>query len=342
MPARTSSAVQRAACRRVRRAAARSGRGHRDRGSGGNAESVLELLYELRQLEQRHLFERVEQLVGAELRHGGGPSWYGGVPGWLGRSGNAGYAGVPSAGVAVSVAGSVGSSVAGAAVSVPGSVVNSAAGSLSACSASCCRSASASRTACDSGAANRLTACDSEPCRAPASFASRTALDSRSASRRISSAVTGRPSSTPPLINNRGWVRAKSRTPLAATTGSPSTKAIAVGPSSNDSSSANPACCAAILVRVFLTTAYRVSAPSARRNSVSCETVSPRYSVNTAAVAPVNASVSSATAAALSDLGMDLFLRVRPVGAIRKAPQRKTPRRRARGVGRVATANLGR
>src|SRR5664280_657358 len=326
MPARTSSAVQRAACRRVRRAAARSGRGHRDRGSGGNAESVLELLYELRQLEQRHLCERVEQLVGAELRHGGGPSWYGGVPGWLGRSGNAGYAGVPSAGVAVSVAGSVGSSVAGwlagsagsagaalrsvpgsagssvagAAVSVPGSVVNSAAGSLSACSARCCRSASASRTACDSGAANRLTGCDSEPCMAPASFASRTSLDSRSASRRISSAVTGRPSSTPPLINNRGWVRAKSRTPLAATTGSPSTKAIAVGPSSNDSSSANPACCAAILVRVFLTTAYRVSAPSARRNSVSCETVSPRYSVN--------------TAAALSDLGMDLFLRVRPVG----------------------------
>src|SRR5580692_5352477 len=51
-------------------AAARRGRtGHRDRGRGLDVEGVLELLYELRELEQRHLLERVEQCVVAELRH---------------------------------------------------------------------------------------------------------------------------------------------------------------------------------------------------------------------------------------------------------------------------------
>src|SRR3954453_372250 len=44
---------------------------HRDGGGGGDLEGVLELLHELRQLEEGHLLERVEQLVGAELRHGG-------------------------------------------------------------------------------------------------------------------------------------------------------------------------------------------------------------------------------------------------------------------------------
>src|SRR3954454_2556948 len=52
--------------------AARGGRrGDGDRGGRGHAEGVLELLDELAQLDQRHLLERVEQLVGAELRHGG-------------------------------------------------------------------------------------------------------------------------------------------------------------------------------------------------------------------------------------------------------------------------------
>src|SRR3954467_10563507 len=44
---------------------------HRDGGGGGDLEGLLELLHELRQLEEGHLLERVEQLVGAELRHGG-------------------------------------------------------------------------------------------------------------------------------------------------------------------------------------------------------------------------------------------------------------------------------
>src|SRR5690606_8060443 len=43
-----------------------------DGGGGGHAEGVLELLHELAELEEGHLLESVEQLVGAELRHGGG------------------------------------------------------------------------------------------------------------------------------------------------------------------------------------------------------------------------------------------------------------------------------
>src|SRR3954447_9971720 len=56
-------------------AGAGTGRGgdarHRDGGGGGDLAGLLELLHELRQLEEGHLLERVEQLVGAELRHGG-------------------------------------------------------------------------------------------------------------------------------------------------------------------------------------------------------------------------------------------------------------------------------
>src|SRR5690606_34676269 len=46
------------------------GGGHgRDRRGGLDVEDLLELLHELRELEKGHLLERVEQLVGAELRH---------------------------------------------------------------------------------------------------------------------------------------------------------------------------------------------------------------------------------------------------------------------------------
>src|SRR6185437_10985657 len=47
------------------------GAGNGDRSGGGDLEGLLELLHELRQLDERELLERVEQLVGAELRHGG-------------------------------------------------------------------------------------------------------------------------------------------------------------------------------------------------------------------------------------------------------------------------------
>ena len=55
-------------------AAAGAGRRRRprDRGGRGDVEGVLELLHELGELDQGHLLERVEQLVGAQLRHGVG------------------------------------------------------------------------------------------------------------------------------------------------------------------------------------------------------------------------------------------------------------------------------
>ena len=87
---------------------------------------------------------------------------------------------------------------------------------------------------------------------APASFASSTSRDSRSASLRTSSADIARPSNTPPLITSSGWVFANSRRPLAASTGSPETKASAVGPVNNVSRPLMPASTAARLASVFL------------------------------------------------------------------------------------------
>src|SRR6516225_5208122 len=52
-------------------AAARGRGGHRDRGRGLDVEGLLELLDEVRQLKEGHLLEGVEQVVGAELGHGG-------------------------------------------------------------------------------------------------------------------------------------------------------------------------------------------------------------------------------------------------------------------------------
>ena len=92
------------------------------------------------------------------------------------------------------------------------------------------RSASTRRAVWASGAANSATAPDSDAFMAPASLASSTSRDSRSASFLISSAVRDLPSITPPLITRSGLALAKSRRPLAASTGSPLTKAIADGP----------------------------------------------------------------------------------------------------------------
>ena len=76
--------------------------------------------------------------------------------------------------------------------------------------------------------------------------------------------------------------------------------ATADGPTSRSSEMSTPASFAAILVRVFFTTEYFVSAPSARRSCFIAVTVKPRYSVSTVALAVRKSSVSSATAAALS------------------------------------------
>src|SRR5690606_30492822 len=52
-----------------------TGSSNGDRSSSGDLEGLLECLHELRELEQGQFLERVEQLFGGELRHGGGPSW---------------------------------------------------------------------------------------------------------------------------------------------------------------------------------------------------------------------------------------------------------------------------
>ena len=100
----------------------------------------------------------------------------------------------------------------------------------------------------------------------PASLASRTSRDSRSASFLISSADSALPSRTPPLMTRLGFSLAKSRRPFADSTGSPVTKATAVGPANRSSSVLIPASLAAILVSVFFTTAYWAFSPSERRS----------------------------------------------------------------------------
>ena len=45
-----------------------------NRSCGGDAEGLLERLHELRELDEGHLLERVEEVRAADLRHGGVPS----------------------------------------------------------------------------------------------------------------------------------------------------------------------------------------------------------------------------------------------------------------------------
>ena len=81
-----------------------------------------------------------------------------------------------------------------------------------------------------SGAGNRTAALVSVPFMAPASLASSTSRDSRSASLLDLGGGEGRPSSNPPLMTSSGLAFARVAQPLAASTGSPLMKAIAVGP----------------------------------------------------------------------------------------------------------------
>src|SRR6185437_5072871 len=57
---------------RVASGAGRGGGGGRDGRGGLDVKCVLELLHELGELQEGHLLERVEQIVGAELRHDAG------------------------------------------------------------------------------------------------------------------------------------------------------------------------------------------------------------------------------------------------------------------------------
>src|SRR5580693_4061474 len=271
-------------------AAARRSRDRGHRGSRLDVERVLELLHELGQLEEGHLLERVEQVVSAELRH---DCW---VPFpsvclcclvWP-----ADYSALASA-VAPSV---LGSSVLGAASAAPPSASRLA------------RSASASWAICTGSAFITAAALDIEAFISPASLASSTSRGSRSASRSISAGEIALPSSTPPLITSSGLAREKSRSPLAASTTSPLTNAIADGPLSRSPSwLATPASFAAILVSVFFTTVKVALSPSEPRSSASWATVRPRYSVSTAPSELWNRSASSATAVTLSALAMVLL-----------------------------------
>src|SRR5690606_11190756 len=135
---------------RSRGATARGTRGGRDgdRRRGGDLEGLLELLHELRELEQGHLLEGFEQFVGAELCH----EWSF-LVGW---GAEPRYA-APSAGVW-----------------------------------SC--TAAARRATWDAGALNRPAALAKLPFVAPASLASSTSRDARSAIFSISATDSGRPS----------------------------------------------------------------------------------------------------------------------------------------------------
>src|SRR6476620_1133173 len=202
----------------------------------GDVEGLFELLHEVRQLEQRHFLERAEQLVGAELRHD--------VASFL-VSRLVSRRFCRRMGQSVISAGSAG-------VSGSGWAAAAGAGALAACFSS---RAFARRAIWESGAWKSVAARVGSAFIAPASRASKTSRDSRSAIRATSAPLSAFPSSTPPLITNSGLARAKSRRPFATTTGSPVTKAIAVGPTSRLSSSPTPAFSAARLVSVFLTMA---------------------------------------------------------------------------------------
>src|SRR4051795_13407271 len=218
-------------------AAATGGRGGRNGhgGSGGDVERLLELLHEVRQLEEGHLLERVEQVSAGNLGHVCSPS---------------GQSSLAASAAAVSVSG-----VLSAAAVLSSAVSTGAAASAGASAAFFSCSAAARRATCDSGAWNRPAALVRLPFIAPASLASRTSRGSTSARRVTSEASTVRPSTTPPLTTSAGLARAKSRMALAALTGSPSMKAIAVGPLSSGLRSEKPTESAARFVRVFLTTA---------------------------------------------------------------------------------------
>src|ERR1700761_8370462 len=104
------------------------------------------------------------------------------------------------------------------------------------------------------------------------------------------------------------WSLANFLIALAASTASPLTNAIAVGPTNSSSSPSTPASDAARLIRVFLATEYVAEPDSDRRSSARLATVRPRYSVITVAVEALNCSAMSATAVALSAWAMHTSL----------------------------------
>src|SRR6185437_14803185 len=258
--------------------------GYRHGGGRLHVERLLELLHEIGELEQGHLLERLEEVVRAHLRHVVCSSFLqipsarsscdrrvvrvgSGQP----SSPSPGASGVPVSGALASAALASAAPASGVLASAAGAsgVLASAAlasGASPSASARLARSASAIWAICTGSALNVAAAPASDAFMAPASLASSTSRGSRSASLVISDGLIALPSSTPPLITSSGFALAKSRRPLAASTTSPSTNAIADGPTSiEDSCSSSPASLTAILVRVFLTTANVAWLPSDRR-----------------------------------------------------------------------------
>ena len=167
---------------------------------------------------------------------------------------------------------------------------------------------------------NRPAALVSGAWNTPATCASSASREGSSASASISAGVMIRAPSRPPFSTSAGLLRPKSRSALAAPAASPRTKAIATGPSNIDATPSRPESATALRAKVFLNTLYSVPATrSEARNAASSGTVSPRYSVRTAASASASFVRISSTTATFSGLAM-LGL---PIGR-----QRKTGRRR--------------
>src|SRR6478609_1094375 len=86
-------------------------------------------------------------------------------------------------------------------------------------------------------------------------------------------------------------------------------------------------------VRVFLTTENLVSWPRETRSCLSCATVSPRYSVRTAAFDSLKSLVISATAETLVGVAITLLPGIVPVFRVPSGSLKlKTPRADARGL----------
>src|SRR5699024_9818691 len=150
-------------------------------GGRGDVEDLLELLHELGELDEGHLLESFDELVVAELRHGGVPScWWDLRPCGVERRTRARSCGPVTRGRGVR----------GTALRLKGGSREPEAQAASCFS----RSASMVRAAFDSGAANVAAALDIDAFMAPAALASRTSRDSRSASFWTSSFESSLPS----------------------------------------------------------------------------------------------------------------------------------------------------
>ena len=125
----------------------------------------------------------------------------------------------------------------------------------------------------------------------------------------MSAAVSTLVPRAPPRSTSSGFVRAVSRSALAAATESSWTNVRAVGPTSSSCSPSSPACSAANRARVFLYTLC--SAPlsrSAPRSVARAPTFMPRYSVTKTALAPLSFDAISSTIATFSARGFSISM----------------------------------